>query len=149
MRIWRTDDWQLQAEIRDPFVDCPKPNLLRPTWSPEGVHVVAPNAMNGPIFVAAVIDRGTWSSTTSLVGHNDVAEVAAFNPVLFVRDPKQPAVGANLCTVLALCSRSNLSVWSTSRNSPVVIFKEVFDRDILDLSWSVLLLSFLPLPEID
>lgn len=31
MRIWRTTDWQLEQDIRKPFVDCPKPNLLRPS----------------------------------------------------------------------------------------------------------------------
>lgn len=91
--------------------------------------------MNGPIFVAAVVERTTWTSNTSLVGHSDVVEVAAFNPKVFLRDPTQPPVGANLCTVLALCSRSNLSVWITRKNSPIVVFREVFDRDILDVSW--------------
>lgn len=32
--------------------------------------------MNGPVFVAAVIDRQQWASNNSMVGHENVVEVA-------------------------------------------------------------------------
>lgn len=110
--------------------------------------------MNGPVFVAAVIDRKTWTSGQSLVGHENIVEVTvrpilprssphtnerwqAFNPLLFLRDPSQPPTGANLCTLLALSARNGISIWITSQNQPVVVLDEVFDRDVLDMSWWV------------
>lgn len=31
--------------------------------------------MNGPVFVAAVIDRQNWTSKNSMVGHTNIVEV--------------------------------------------------------------------------
>ncbi|KAK4701977.1 protein HIRA/HIR1, partial [Phenoliferia sp. Uapishka_3] len=135
VKIWRTNDWGLEATIVEPFVNSPKTNLSRLTWSPEGTHVVTPNSMNGPVFVAAVIDRQAWASNNSMVGHENIVEVAAFNPLIFLRESGQPATGGNLCTLLALSARSSISLWVTSQSQPLVVLDEVFDRDVLDLSW--------------
>lgn len=59
----------------------------------------------------------------------------AFNPLIFLRDPKGPVTGGNFCTLLALCAGSSISIWVTSRSEPLVVLDDVFDRDILDLSW--------------
>ncbi|KAL8291734.1 hypothetical protein RQP46_001992 [Phenoliferia psychrophenolica] len=136
VKIWRTTDWGLEADIVEPFINSPKTNLARLTWSPEGTHLVTPNSMNGPVFVAAVIDRQQWASNNSMVGHENIVEVAAFNPLLFMREPNGPATGGNLCTLLALSARNCISLWVTSQSQPLVVLDEVFDRDVLDLSWS-------------
>ncbi|KAM0751676.1 WD40 repeat-like protein [Meredithblackwellia eburnea MCA 4105] len=136
VKIWSTDTWMLVADITAPFKGSPKTNTTRLTWSPEGTHIVTPNSMNGPVFVAAVIDRKTWTSNNSMVGHENIIEVAAFNPILFLRDASKPPDGPNLCTVVALCARSTISIWVTSQSQPLVVFDDVFDRDVLDLSWS-------------
>ena len=48
------------------------------SWSPDGAHITASNAMNnnGFVFTAAVITRGSWTSDISLVGHENTVEVA-------------------------------------------------------------------------
>lgn len=97
--------------------------------------------MNGPVFVASVIDRATWESNHSMVGHENVVEVAIFNPKLFLRDPKGGTDGANLCTLLAIAARNSISLWITSQSQPLVVLDEVFDRDVLDMSWYVAPLS--------
>lgn len=112
--------------------------------------------MNGPVFVAAVIDRKTWKSNNSLVGHENIVEVTvrffppapvlvsssspsqAFSPLIFLRDPKGPPTGVNLCAMLALSARNSISFWVTSQSQPFLVLDEVFDRDVLDLSWCVL-----------
>lgn len=79
VKIWRTTDWGLEAEIAKPFEDSPGSTFFRRlSWSPDGAHITASNAMNnnGFVFVAAVIARNTWTSEISLVGHENTVEVA-------------------------------------------------------------------------
>ncbi|GAA6005959.1 uncharacterized protein JCM10292_005627 [Rhodotorula paludigena] len=136
LKIWRTDDWQLQADIREPFEDAPKATVIRPTWSPDGAYIVTPNSMNGPVFCAAVVDRTTWKSPASLIGHPDIVQAAAYNPLVFLRDASQPASMTNVCSLLALCAQGTISLWFTDLSQPFAVFTDLFDRDVLDLSWS-------------
>jgi hypothetical protein len=46
------------------------------SWSPDGAFIAASNAKNGPVFVAAVIEREGWSSEISFVGHANTIQVA-------------------------------------------------------------------------
>ncbi|SCZ87960.1 BZ3500_MvSof-1268-A1-R1_Chr2-1g04093 [Microbotryum saponariae] len=135
-KIWRTSDWRLHTSIEDVFVQAPKTNINRPSWSPDGSHLVLPNATSNDVFVAAVIERSTFRGQTFMVGHGNIVECSAFNPHVFLRDPKLPAESNNFCSVLALCARSTLSLWITSKSEPVIVFEQIFERDILDLSWS-------------
>ncbi|EMD34741.1 hypothetical protein CERSUDRAFT_116935 [Gelatoporia subvermispora B] len=139
VRIWRTTDWTLEAEVRKPFEHSPGTFFRRLSWSPDGAHITASNATNneGYVFIAAVISRSTWTSEISLVGHENTVEVAAYNPHVFLRDPSQPVVAANICSVVALGADDRaVSVWQTKSARPLIVAKEVFERQIMDLSWS-------------
>ncbi|GAA6053197.1 hypothetical protein JCM3770_000025 [Rhodotorula araucariae] len=136
LKVWRTSDWQLQADIREPFVDAPKATVIRPAWSPDGAYIVTPNSMNGPVFCAAVIDRTTWKSPASLIGHQDIVQAAAYCPLVFLRDANQPPGVANICSLLALCAQGTISLWFTDISQPFAVVADLFDRDVLDLSWS-------------
>ena len=124
------------------------------SWSPDGAHITASNAMNnnGFVFTAAVITRGSWTSDISLVGHENTVEVAVsvgssaftrflqrvqcYNPHIFLRDPSMPVVTANICSVVALgADDCSVSVWQTKSARPLIVAKEVFERQIMDLSW--------------
>ncbi|KAG2747836.1 WD40 repeat-like protein [Suillus brevipes Sb2] len=134
VKIWRTTDWQLEAEIRKPFEDSPGS-----TWSPDGAHITASNATNnkGFVFIAAVITRGTWTSEISLVGHENTVEVAAYNPHIFLRNPASPIATSNICSVVALgADDRSISIWQTKSARPLIVAREVFERQIMDLSWS-------------
>lgn len=103
VKIWRTADWGLESTITAPFKNAPAATFTRLSsvvslssfvdvyshseyrWSPEGAYVVTPNSMAGPVFVAAVIDRATWGSGTSMVGHENIIEVAV-SLVVFAED---------------------------------------------------------------
>lgn len=39
------------------------------SWSPNGAHICAANAVNGAHCIAAIIDRNNWTTEVSLVGH--------------------------------------------------------------------------------
>lgn len=98
VKIWRTTDWELEAEVKKPFEDSPGSTFFRRlrcvsslyalnssfswsttiSWSPDGAHITASNATNnkGFVFIAAVITRNSWTSDISLVGHENTIEVA-------------------------------------------------------------------------
>lgn len=103
MKIWKTKDWSLEAEVTKPFEDSPGSTFFRrlryalntplfdlltrsiQSWSPDGAHITASNATNnkGYVFIAAVITRNTWTSDISLVGHENTVEVAVRHFVNF------------------------------------------------------------------
>lgn len=140
VKIWRTSDWSLEAEVTKPFEDSPGSTFFRRlSWSPDGAHITASNATNnqGFVFIAAVITRNTWTSDISLVGHENTIEVASYNPHIFLRNPSQPVTTSNICSVVALgADDRSVSVWQTKSARPLIVAKEVFDRQIMDLSWS-------------
>lgn len=48
-----------------------------------------------------------------------------------------PVVTSNICSVVALgADDRSVSVWQTKSARPLIVAKEVFERQILDLSWS-------------
>ncbi|KAF6744880.1 transcription corepressor [Ephemerocybe angulata] len=140
VKIWRTSDWGLEAEISKPFEDSPGSTFFRRlSWSPDGAHITTSNATNnkGFVFIAAVITRNTWTSDISLVGHENTVEVASYNPHIFLRNPAAPVSTSNICSVVALgADDRSVSVWQTKSARPLIVAKEVFDRQIMDLSWS-------------
>ncbi|GJJ10789.1 hypothetical protein Clacol_005017 [Clathrus columnatus] len=172
VKIWRAVDWGLEATITKPFKDSPGNTFFRRlSWSPDGAHITASNAMNnnGAVFVAAVIGRLNWTSDISLVGHENTVEVACYNPHIFLRNPKvlltgvcavyafywfsfsqflcnqAPVTTSNICSrrfdmkkVVALgADDCSVSIWQTKSARPLIVTRNVFDRQILDLSWSL------------
>lgn len=115
---------------RIPRADPPR------SWSPDGAFVVTPNSMNGPVFCAAVLARRDWSTPASLIGHSAIVQVAAYNPLLFLRDSTQPASIHNVSSLLAISSQGTVSLWFTDLSQPFAVLNDLFDRDVLDLSWS-------------
>ena len=139
VKIWSATEWKEVATVSKPFKDSPGSTWFRRlTWSPDGAHVTASNAMNaGAVFTAAVISRDSWQSDISLVGHGDTVEAACYNPHMFLRDANLPLATNNICSVIALgAGDGSLSVWQTKHPRPLVVGKEAFTRPILDLSWS-------------
>ncbi|KAG8800367.1 HIR complex subunit, partial [Serendipita sp. 399] len=161
VKIWRSTDWALHATISQPFEKSPGSAFFnRLSWSPDASYLCASNAMNnnGAVFVAAVIERETWNSNMSLVGHENMVQVAAYNPRLFKRDGSNP-LPANSPAKRSVVSVSDLvedepppdivfsvvalgaddrsiSIWRSTDPRPLVVAKEAFDRQILDLNWS-------------
>ncbi|PWN25114.1 WD40 repeat-like protein [Jaminaea rosea] len=131
LKIWRTSDWSLAKIIREPFEHSPSSNFFgRPSWAPDGGCIVAANSMNGPVFTANVIDRGSWGTGIKLVGHEDSVVVAAFSPRLFNGNGGPPS------TLLALGSRDqSISVWITGEPRPLLVLRDIFERQVTDLSW--------------
>ncbi|WVW85995.1 hypothetical protein I302_108033 [Kwoniella bestiolae CBS 10118] len=137
VKIWNTEDWSLTHTVSEPFKTSPQSTFFRRlSWSPDGAFIAASNAMNGPVFVAAVIDREGWNSEISFVGHENTIQVAAFNPRLFFRKEDKPGRPTASCMLALGANDFSISIWRNTLHKPLVVLKDVFERDLLDMCWS-------------
>jgi len=133
----------LEKTISQPFHNSPSTTYFRrPSWSPDGSHIAAANAMNGPVSTVVIIDRGTWNSDISLIGHESPVEVTAFNPRMF-RASNTTSTTSNgeppqqWITIIACAGQDRvLSIWNTLNPRPLVITQDIAERSISDLCWS-------------
>ncbi|KAK7204493.1 protein HIR1 [Myxozyma melibiosi] len=125
--------FSIDTTVTAPFSGSPLTTYFRRcSWSPDGSHIAAANATNGPVATVAIINRGVWDSEINLIGHEGPVEVAAFSPRMFakVKGSKQ------LVTVIACAGQDKaLSVWNTSNPRPIVVSQDVAEKAITDLAW--------------
>lgn len=89
------------------------------------------NAIADSVFVAAVVERDDWSSQMKLVGHENSVLCTAYNPRMY-KDS-----GGSFFNICATGSTDSVvSVWKINTSKPLVVIKDIFERQVLDLSWS-------------
>ncbi|KEF57174.1 protein hir1 [Exophiala aquamarina CBS 119918] len=132
----------LEQTIVQPFVNSPLTTYFRRcSWAPDGQHIAAANAVNGPVSAIAIINRGSWDGDTTLIGHEGPVEVCAFSPRLYGQDPsnRPPEDGhqAPHTTVIA-CGGADktLSIWTTNSPRPLIVTQDVSSKPISDLAWT-------------
>ena len=136
------NNFQLEKTISAPFIASPLTTYFRRcSWSPDGNHIAAANAVNGPVSSVAIINRGAWDGDINLIGHEQPVEVCAFSPRLFTRhDPAKKAFDPKLSpvhTVIACAGQDKaLSVWITTNPRPLCITQELAVKSISDLAWT-------------
>ncbi|KAL8357815.1 hypothetical protein RB598_002555 [Gaeumannomyces tritici] len=138
------NNFVLETTINTPFKNSPLTTYFRRcSWSPDGNHIAAANAVNGPVSSVAIIERSSWDSEINLIGHEGPTEVCQFSPRLFhTKDPAQANGNASsrsshLVTVIASAGQDKtLSIWNTNTSRPVVIVQDVAAKSISDLSWA-------------
>ena len=139
----QASNFTLETSISAPFQASPLTTYFRRcSWSPEGAHIAAANAVNGPVSSVAIVNRGTWESDINLIGHEGPVEVCAFSPRLFsprpipaIPDPDQPP--PNPVTIVACAGHDRtLSVWNTSFPQPFLTTVELSAKTISDLAWT-------------
>lgn len=141
----QANNFVLEKTISAPFAASPLTTYFRRcSWSPDGNHIAAANAVNGPVSSVAIINRGSWDGDIHLIGHEGPVEVCAFSPRLFSKQPlPKPAVDSkaphtpHLVTVIACAGQDKaLSVWITSNPRPLVITQDLAIKSISDLAWT-------------
>ncbi|KAI8644133.1 WD40-repeat-containing domain protein [Parasitella parasitica] len=137
VKVFRTSDWGLEADLISPFINAPGTTLFRRlSWSPDGAHVAAANAVNGIQCIAAIINRDDWNADVSLVGHQLPIEITSYNPKMFYvqRDKESEK---SLATICALGSQDrSISIWVTQFNRPVCVAADIFDNNVYDIAWT-------------
>jgi protein HIRA/HIR1 len=139
----QSSNFTLETTVTAPFSTSPLTTYFRRcSWSPEGAHIAAANAVNGPVSSVAIINRGSWDSEINLIGHEGPVEVCAFSPRLFCREPPplppypKDYVSPGAVTVIACAGQDKtLSVWNTSFPRPFVTTTELSAKSITDLAW--------------
>ncbi len=141
----QANNFVLEKSITAPFVASPLTTYFRRcSWSPDGNHIAAANAVNGPVSSVAIINRGSWDGDIHLIGHEGPVEVCAFSPRLFSKqapnkaglDGKVPP-SPHLVTVIACAGQDKaLSIWITSNPRPLVITQNLAIKSISDLAWT-------------
>lgn len=135
----------LEKNITAPFISSPLTTYFRRcSWSPDGNHIAAANAVNGPVSSVAIINRGSWDGDIHLIGHEGPVEVCSFSPRLFskLRPSDQPPESkgqatSNLVTVIACAGQDkSLTVWITSNPRPLVITQDLALKSLSDLAWT-------------
>ncbi|KAF3055192.1 Protein hir-1 [Daldinia childiae] len=138
------NNFQLETTISSPFKSSPLTTYFRRcSWSPDGNHIAAANAVNGPVSSVAIIERSRWDSEINLIGHEGPTEVCMFSPRLFhTKKPVENGAtnghsGGTLVTVIASAGQDKtLSVWNTNTSRPVVILQDMASKSISDLAWT-------------
>lgn len=136
------NNFMLEKTVTAPFISSPLTTYFRRcSWSPDGNHIAAANAVNGPVGTVAIINRGTWDGDINLVGHEGPTEVCAFSPRLFgnidqslpENQDKQPSVH----TVIACGGQDkSLSIWITTMPRPLTVAHDIAGKSISDLTWT-------------
>jgi protein HIRA/HIR1 len=142
----QVNNFVLESTVSVPFTTSPLTTYFRRcSWSPDGAHIAAANAVNGPVSSVAIVTRGSWDSIVNLIGHEGPVEVCAFSPRLFCSEPPPPAsdiagqenFAAAAVTVVACAGQDKtLSVWNTNSPRPFVVTQELAAKPISDLAWS-------------
>ncbi|KAI1944667.1 HIR complex subunit [Ophidiomyces ophidiicola] len=140
----QAQNFVLEHTVKAPFVNSPLTTYFRRcSWSPDGNHIAAANAVNGPVSAAAIINRGSWDSDINLIGHEAPVEVCSFSPRLYSAKPLNECPTDNqghplhsLVTVIACAGGDkSLSIWITSNARPIVIAQDLSAKAISDLAW--------------
>ncbi|KAH8731008.1 protein HIR1 [Phaeosphaeriaceae sp. PMI808] len=141
----QVNNFVLEHTITTPFLTSPLTTYFRRcSWSPDGAHIAASNATNGPVNSVAILERGIWDNQpnqTSLIGHEGPVEVAAFSPRLFYQNPPRVehdgSVAQPTVTVVACAGQDKcLSIWNTIFARPFMISQELATKSISDLAWA-------------
>ena len=131
------NNFTLERIISAPFTNSPLTTYFRRcSWAPDGNHIAAANAVNGPVSSVAIINRGSWDGDIHLIGHEAPVEVCAFSPRLYGREPPGHGDGNHITVIACAGGDKSLSVWITSNPRPLVITQDLAAKSISDLAWS-------------
>ena len=145
--LWRTSDWKQERRITEPFSGSTSMcTVRRINWSPDGKSLCVSHAFKRPRHVAALVERGDWTSNMSLVGHDTPVGAVRFSGRLYAKSShrskkskskRSKAANGSSRMLCAVGSQdATLSIWMTAQSRPLAIIRNLFEAEISDLSWN-------------
>lgn len=133
-------EFQIETIVANPFKQSPLTSYFRRmSWSPDGQYIAVPNAKNGPVTCVSIINRGSWDTDISLIGHEAPCEVCSFSPCLYVSSGSESNTidNANQHTFLVTAGQDrSIVVWKTQSSRPFLVAQNIVDDSITDICWS-------------
>lgn len=128
--------FSVEYVVTTPFKSTPLTTYYRRcSWSPDGQYIASPNAVNGGLSSVAIIQRGSWESNVSLLGHDLPCEVCSFSPRIY-EVTKQTKKSKELTTVLVTGGQDRAFVlWDTASSVPLAVARDFCFKTITDVSW--------------
>ena len=133
------NNFTLEHNVTSCFKASPLTTYFRRcSWSPDGNHIAAANAVNGPVSSVAIVNRSTWDGDIHLIGHEGPVEVCAFSPRLYTNSAPSDQSRPNTTHSVIACGGQDkvVTVWITTNPRPLVIIKEMANKSFTDLAWA-------------
>lgn len=132
----------------------------RLSWSCDGEFFAVPNAAKQQTSLISLLSRTQgWDNKVNLVGHGLECDLVKFAPRIFDSREKNPHIpdssvkqegatpvdeDANLDVfhiVASAGSDNSFVVWNTTKESPLVVVKDITAKPITDMAWNLSLNS--------
>lgn len=145
--INNTFKFNLEVEISEPFTESKSFKVTyfsKMHWSPNGQFLIIPNGKSGILDNCCIlIDRlNHWDYSFKLIGNALPIEVCKFNPIIFVKENEYMNSSDSLNNIteqnLIIATGGQekcLVIWSTTKCVPLIVLKNMFTKQISDLTW--------------
>lgn len=142
LKLWQTDSWECIQTITEPFNEATGSTLfLRMDWSPDGLYIICPGAMNNGGPTANIVVRKNWNYNRDLVGFRKAVTCVRSNSRCFYRLNSSRQRLTVSCFATG-CRNRSLVVWLVpSFGRPLLVLEKIFKLSVLDLSWNDLTLA--------
>lgn len=113
-------------------------NYERISWSSDDEFFSVPSASKQHTSLISLLARSQdWENKISLVGHDVNCDVVRFNPYIFQGDTESnDSHSYNVYHIIASAgSDKTLALWNTSKETPILVLRELSKKPIVDICW--------------
>jgi WD40 repeat protein len=135
--IWNCDTWNAEHILEEPLRGSTDRSIFRRlSWAPDGGSLCITCALKEGKPVGMVLKRDIWdTSVADLVGHNAQTTCCRFNPHPLKISTSNSDANFTACTVALADQQGVLSLWTTTKKSPIFVVYNLFEGPVLDLAW--------------
>ncbi|CEF65407.1 WD40 repeat and TUP1-like enhancer of split domain and WD40/YVTN repeat-like-containing domain and WD40-repeat-containing domain-containing protein [Strongyloides ratti] len=136
LKVWSVDDWKVKTTISKPFEGaCNSTMFKRMDWSPDGIILIAPAAMNNKTPATQIVLRKNWDYKKDIIGLRQNSTVVKFMPSLMKVKSENDEISTVMVCAIGSRDRS-FSLWMFPRyERPLCLIRNLFNDTIHDFSW--------------